>query len=106
MKNSDVLPGPPEGLSAEATEWWERIIGDYRIQDVAGRLLLQTALEAFSRMRQVQAIIAADGATVEDRFGQAKAHPLLTVERDSRSQMLLALKQLNFDVEPLKGTGD
>jgi hypothetical protein len=54
-------------------------------------------------MREAQDAIKRDGATVMDRFKQPKAHPLLTVERDSRSAMLHALKALNLDLEPLKG---
>lgn len=92
----------PETLSPEAAGWWQRLTDDYGIEDQAGRLLLQTALESFDRMRQCQAAIKQDGPTVPDRFGQLKAHPLATVERDSRNQMLGALKALNLDIEPLK----
>lgn len=77
-------------------------MADYEISDDAGRLLLQTSLEAFDRMRGCQAAIARDGELVKDRFDQAKPHPLLSAERDARSQMLAALKQLNLDLEPLK----
>ena len=31
---------------------------------------------------------------------QPRAHPLLAVERDSRAQMLAAMKALNLDLEP------
>jgi len=98
----NVPPEPPAGISPEAADWWRRIVAEYSVNDEAGKLLLQTALEAFDRMRGAQQIIEHDGATVLDRFGQAKAHPLLTVERDSRAQMLAALKALHFDVEPLR----
>lgn len=77
-------------------------MSEYGIDDDAGLLLLQTALEAFDRMRQCQKAIRKDGAQVKDRFDQLKPHPLLNVERDSRSQMLAALKQLNLDLEPLR----
>ena len=92
----------PSHLSKAAQQWWERIQNEYDISDQAGRLLLQTALEAHDRMKQAQAAIKSDGATVKDRFGQDKGHPLLTTERDSRAQMLAALKQLNLDLEPLR----
>ena len=92
----------PEHLSKEAQEWWEKIVSEYGIDDNGGLLLLQTGLEAFDRMKQAQRRIKKDGAQVKDRFGQFKAHPLLTVERDSRSQMLAAIKQLNLDLEPLR----
>ena len=72
------------------------------MDDDAGHLLLQTALESFDRMRQAQEIILQDGATIRDRFDQLKSHPQITVERDARSAMLQALKALNLDLEPLK----
>ena len=93
---------PPKHLSRAAKIWWRKIQDEYALEDQAGQLLLQTALEAFDRMKQAAAKIEVDGPQVHDRFGQLKAHPLLTVERDSRAQMLSALKQLNLDVEPLR----
>jgi len=93
---------PPKTLSAEASRWWKKLTEDYEICDEAGFLLLQTALEAFDRMREAQAVITREGLTVKDRFDQAKAHPLTVVERDSRAQMLAALKALNLDLEPLR----
>lgn len=92
----------PKHLSTPAKDWWRRIMQEFEIEDEAGRLLLQTALEAFDRMRDAQAAVERDGAAVKDRFDQVKPHPLLTTERDARSQMLAALKQLNLDVEPLR----
>lgn len=92
---------PPKKLSAEAKRLWREIVSEYRIDDASGLLILQTALEAFDRMRQAQAIIKKEGASFRDRFEQIKSHPMLIVERDSRSQMLQALKGLNLDIEPL-----
>lgn len=97
-----MTPKPPKGLSREAGKKWQEIVVEYAIDDPAGLLLLGTAFEAFDRMRQAQAIVKKEGATIKDRFDQAKAHPLLTVERDARSQMIQALKALNLDIEPLK----
>ena len=92
----------PVSLTKEATNWWERLTKEYAIEDEAGFLLLQTALEAFDRMKEAQKVVSKEGMQVKDRFGQPKAHPLLTVERDSRAQMLMALKSLNLDLEPLR----
>lgn len=92
---------PPKTLSREARGWWKKLVADYEFDDEAAYLLLQTALEAFDRMREAQATIAADGAVILDRFDQKKAHPSVTTERDSRSQMIQALKSLNLDLEPL-----
>lgn len=97
MKKSD-----PTHLSLEARRWFDRLLTEYGITDDAGLLLLQTALEAFDRMRDCQEAITEEGPQVKDRFDQLKAHPLLATERDARSQMLAALKQLNLDLEPLQ----
>lgn len=92
----------PDHLSKEAKAWFSDILAEYGIEDPAGLLLLQTAMEAFDRMRGAQATIAQDGASFKDRFEQIKSHPLLATERDARSQMIQSLKALNLDLEPLK----
>ncbi|MFZ1429140.1 MAG: P27 family phage terminase small subunit [Geminicoccaceae bacterium] len=99
MKNSAARP--PQRLSAEARKAWRKLADEYGIADDAGLLILNTAFEAFDRMREAQAGIEKEGSTIVDRFGQLKAHPLLPVERDARAAFLSALKSLNLDVEPL-----
>mgnify|MGYP006954411628 CR=1 FL=1 len=44
----------------------------------------KTAMESFDRMHDFKAITKVEGLQLQDRFGQTKAHPLTTVERDSR----------------------
>ena len=91
----------PKHLSKEGRSLWARLLKEYEIEDEAGLLILQTAMEAGDRMREAAAIIKTEGMQVKDRFDQPKAHPLTTVERDSRAAMLAALKALNLDLEPL-----
>lgn len=100
MKNSE--PKPPKTLSAEARGLWASIRDSYDISDPGGLLVLASSFEAFDRMRQAQRRLKREGLTVTDRFGQKKANPLTLIERDSRSAMLAALKQLNLDLEPLE----
>ena len=91
----------PKHLTKEGQSPWNKLLNEYSINDEAGLLILTTAMEAFDRMRESQAIIKTEGMQVADRFGQMKAHPLTVTERDSRSAMMQALKQLNLDLEPL-----
>jgi hypothetical protein len=63
----------PKTLEAEARGWWYRILGEFAIQDQAGFLLLQTALEAFQAMRQAQTLLTAEGLVTRDRWGAGKA---------------------------------
>lgn len=100
MKNS---LNPPKHLSAAAKTWWRQIQDEYSVTDSAGLLVLEAAMEAFDRMKMAQSQVLRDGLTSSDRFGQAKPHPAVIIERDSRGQMLAALKQLNLDIEPLEG---
>lgn len=100
MRKSDRFD-PPEVLSAEAADWWRRIIAEFDLDD-AGLLILRSGLEALDRMREAQALIAKHGLVAPDRFGQLKPNPAATIERDSRMAMFGALKRLNLDLEPLQ----
>lgn len=97
MKNS---LSPPKGLSKEAQHWWKSIVENYQVDDPAGRLLLNCAMEAFDDMRKAQAILDRDGMTTEDRWGQQRQHPATLVLRDSRNLMLRSLKACNLDIMP------
>ena len=92
----------PKHLSKEGKNLWSRLLKEYQIDDQGGLLLLQTAIEAHDRMKECQAIIKRGGLQLPDRFGQMKAHPLTTTERDSRSAMMQAIKSLNLDLEALQ----
>lgn len=92
-------PRAPEHLSLPARHLFDSIHGLYQLED-HDRAVLVKALEAWDRGEQARQRIDADGLTIESRFGEAKPHPLLTVERDSRSAFLAAMKQLGLDYEP------
>lgn len=98
-------PTPPDHLSHEARDWWRKLVGEYDLADPDALLLLQTVCEAFDRMRSAQAAIQKDGTTILDRFGQTKSHPALVTERDARSAMMTALRQLRLDDEPPREPG-
>ena len=99
---TELKDAAPAHLSSEARDWWRKITREFAIDDDAGRLLLTTALEAYDLMKSCQAEIDQDGLTVRGSTKQKRAHPLLTTQRDARAQMLMALKSLNLDLEPLR----
>lgn len=86
-------------LSTEAKNWHDELAKAYQIEDVAGKLLLQSAMESFDRMRDAQVMIKKHGVVYLDRYQQPKPNPACSVERDQRSQMLACLKALNLDIE-------
>jgi P27 family predicted phage terminase small subunit len=106
LRRQQKPPAPPSHLTEEAKTLWVAINAEHAIDDKPGLLILTTACEAFDRMRQAQAAIAAQGITTRDRWGQVKNNPATVVERDSRAAMLAALRQLALDIEPpvAKGT--
>ena len=93
-------PKAPNHLSPEARCLWDKLLGQWSL-DAGGLVILESALEAFDRLRQAQKILKRDGLTTKDRFGQLKAHPLLLVERDSRNSMARLFRQLGIDLPAL-----
>ena len=89
---------PPKSLSAESRKLWRSVLADYDLERRHEAALL-TALEALGRMRQAQALLDTDGLTTTDRYGGAKAHPAVTIERDSRTAFLRAMRELGLDLE-------
>ena len=89
-------------LSKQAAKLKRSILKNYDISDAAGIAILQTAMEAFDTMHASQDVVDDQGLTVFGDRGQIKAHPLLSVIRDSRAQFLMGLKHLNLDIEPLR----
>jgi P27 family predicted phage terminase small subunit len=98
---ADPVPTAPRGLSHAAASWWKRFVNEYQIDDECGVFLLEQALRAYDRMQAASALIAQHGEVTEDRFGQLRANPAASIERDARAAMLAAFRQLNLSVEPL-----
>jgi phage terminase small subunit len=97
-------PTAPKHLSAESKKFFRWVSEEYDITDPGGLRLLQSASEALDRIKQCREQIDVDGVSTLDRFGQRRAHPLLSVERDNRAAFLAAMKSLNLDLEPLNPT--
>ena len=92
----------PEHLKTAGAELWTNIQKEYAINDSGGLALLATACECLDRMRAAQAAIEAHGELVLDRYGAPKLNPATQLEKESRAGFLLALKQMNLDLEPLR----
>jgi phage terminase small subunit len=100
MATKKSVVKPPPHLSEAAAGWWDHVNRGWDL-DPAALLILESALEAYDRMKEAQVLVSKKGIMTQDRFGQDKLNPAVLVERDSRSAMLAAFKQLNLDIEPL-----
>lgn len=92
-------PKPPRGLSAEGRRLWVSVNADY-VLDAASASLLLVALEALARLREAQAAVAEHGLLIPGARGGLRTNPALSIENQSRSAFLTAMKQLNFDTTP------
>jgi len=79
-----------------------RLAKEYGISDAGGELALEELMQAKITELAAEEILAREGFSCTDRFGQRRAHPVAAVARDARSQVLAALKALNLDLEPLR----
>jgi hypothetical protein len=91
---------PPKSLKTPGRKYWTDLQAAYGIRDAAGLQYLRKASELEDQIVELSAQIKREGRTFIDRFGQIKAHPLLSVLRDARSSQLQAMKALDFEVSP------
>ena len=97
----------PEHLTIEAKRLFRAVMEEYDLTPAEVKIL-QTTMEALDRATAARQRIDAEGLTLPDRFGQPKPHPLLTTERDARSQFLTGMRQLNLEGgsdEPARAPG-
>src|SRR5438270_2582360 len=84
---------PPSHLQPATAEWWSEIAAAYELESHQYRLLTLAA-EAWDRAQEARERISVDGAYLEDRFGQLRAHPAVAVERDARLAFARLVREL------------
>lgn len=90
---------PPEHLSEAARGFWRDVLEDYALE-VHHLRLLRAACESWDRAEEARQRIESEGAYFLDRFEQPKAHPAVDVERKSRDQFRMLIRELGLDVAP------
>lgn len=90
----------PAHLGDAGKRLWSEVRDDHAIDDAAGRALLLRACEALDRLRQAQAVIAAEGLTVPGYRKQPRPHPLLAIESEQSRILLACFRALNLDLAP------
>jgi P27 family predicted phage terminase small subunit len=92
---------PPKHLSLTARKLWRDICASHEVAHANQFALLRSACEAFDRAEGARQILAAEGITTKDRFGQLRAHPACAIERDARGQMIACFRALGLsDPDP------
>jgi phage terminase small subunit len=92
-------PSAPKHLALPTRRWWTSVVESWHLEEHHVRLLTLAA-EAWDRAQQARVLVDAEGITVLDRYGVAKCHPAVAVERDSRVVFARLLRELDLDGEP------
>ena len=92
-------PPPPAHLSEATKAWWVEITGEFILKSHHCRIL-ECACDAWDRMTQARAILAAEGLSISTSDDGLKLHPAFVAERDSRAAFLKAVRELDLDSEP------
>lgn len=88
----------PEHLQPGTRRWWAKICRTYALESHHLRLLT-LAGEAWDRGQEARALVTKEGLLTLDRFGQARAHPAVAIERDSRIAFARLVRELGLDTE-------
>ena len=99
VARAPATPRPPAHLASDGRRLWRRVMAEYQVDDPAGAELLRLAAEALDRAAQARQILAAEGLTIEGRFG-GKTHPAVAIERDSSLRAARLLRELGVTLDP------
>ena len=95
--SSARIPTIPKHLRGAGIRLWRDVLRDFELapHDLA---VLQVACEAADRTAEARAVLDRDGTVCDGRYGP-RARPEVAIERDSRTAMLRALRELGLNLE-------
>lgn len=89
---------PPSYLATTERSIWRRLQSEYDLTDAPALVLVEQLCRSLQLARECR-----EAVTVEGKVTKAgREHPLLKVWRDAEKQASAALRNLNFDLEPLR----
>jgi P27 family predicted phage terminase small subunit len=93
------IPLPPRTLGDEGKAYWKKIQSEFDVEEHHFDLL-EAACVQLDRASAARAVIAVEGITAKDRFGQPKEHPAVSVERNAALSFLRLQRELGLDIAP------
>jgi P27 family predicted phage terminase small subunit len=96
MKNA--IPRAPSTLKASGRAFWKKVHSNFEIENEHHLRLLETAGQCLDRLDECRDILAAEGLCTVDRFGQMRAHPATSIERDQKALFVRILRELGLDI--------
>ena len=93
----------PTHLSPASKTWVKGILADYELESHHIRLLIGAA-ELWDRSQAARKTINSKGAVYTDRWGQPKARPEVSIERESKIAFTRMLRELGLDITEAEAT--
>jgi P27 family predicted phage terminase small subunit len=94
-------PHPPKHLGRPGKALWRTICSDFALEN-HHLPVLQVACESLDRATQARELVEAEGLTYTDSKGGIHPHPGVAIERDSRTLLLRALRELSLDSDAVE----
>jgi phage terminase small subunit len=86
---------PPRHLSRRMKAFWKLIFATRKLEPHEEVIFLNACL-SFDRAEAARKLLQENGLTYTDRFGQPRARPEISIERDNRLLFAKLIKQLNL----------
>jgi hypothetical protein len=96
------VPKPPRPLGKHGRSLWNRVQGEYRIEDAGGTELLILACNALDRAELLAEAVERDGCVVYSRSGAPRSHPSVKDELACRAFVARTLERLGITSENIK----
>src|SRR5215470_7312041 len=96
---------PPRKLGLHGMSLWTRVMGDYRIEDVAGIEYLTQACAGEDRAETLAEAIERDGPVIYTGSGTPRTHPAIKDELACRAFVVRTLERLGINYEAVKSPG-
>ena len=88
----------PKHLSARSRQIYRTVVDDYDLTGEPHALeVLRLALEALDRADEARQMVADEGITFRNRFGELRPHPAVAIERDARLAAWRGFRELSLD---------
>src|SRR5215831_10686654 len=90
------IPSAPAGLGEAGTALWERFTRDFTPESIRETMLLEDLCRGEDLLVKFRATVQAEGYEIKNRFGDARAHPLLLQIHRLELQRVRLLRQLRI----------
>lgn len=104
MVTKPKIPKPPKWLGPDGRAYFKKIHTDFVVEPHQFPIVENAALQV-DRAAQARAVIAVEGITTKDRFGQIRTHPSVDAERAAHLAFTRIQRELGLDVAPPPNRG-